>query len=78
MYEFVHNLNWTHIRRLLSVVNPEARMWYLKNASEEMWSTTTLDRNISSLFDESQLEQALIEKMVIAKIGMDAIKVLIK
>ena len=43
-----------------------------------MWSTTTLDRNISSLFDGSQLEQALIEKMVIAKIGMDAIKVLIK
>lgn len=30
VYEFVHNLNWTHIRRLLSVVNPEARMWYLK------------------------------------------------
>lgn len=53
-------------------------MWYLENASEEMWSTTTLDRNISSQFDESQLEQALIEKMVIAKIGMDAIKVLIK
>ena len=43
------------------MVNPEARMWYLKNASEEMWSTTTLDRNISSQFDESQLEQALIE-----------------
>lgn len=30
VYEFVHNLNWTHIRRLLSVVNPEARMWYPK------------------------------------------------
>ncbi|WP_418321077.1 DUF1016 N-terminal domain-containing protein [Segatella hominis] len=39
MYEFVHNLNWTHIRRLLSVTNPKARMWYLRNASEEMWST---------------------------------------
>ncbi len=26
VYEFVHNLNWTHIRRLLSVVNPEARI----------------------------------------------------
>ena len=39
VYEFVHNLNWTHIRRLLSVTNPKARMWYLGNASEEMWST---------------------------------------
>lgn len=46
MYEFVHNLNWTHIRRLLSVTNPNARMWYLISASKEMWSTTTLDRNI--------------------------------
>ena len=55
VYEFVHNLNWTHIRRLLSVVNPEARMWYLKNASEEMWSTTTLDRNISSQYFERRL-----------------------
>lgn len=26
VYEFVHNLNWTHIRRLLSVVNPEVRI----------------------------------------------------
>ena len=55
VYEFVHNLNWTHIRRLLSVVNSEARMWYLKYASEEMWSTTTLDRNISSQYFERRL-----------------------
>ena len=30
-------------------------MWYLKNASEEMWSTTTLDRNISSQYFERRL-----------------------
>lgn len=34
----VHNLSWSHFRRLLSVANPEARMWYLKEASEQMWS----------------------------------------
>lgn len=50
VYEFVHNLNWTHIRRLLSVTDPNARMWYLISASKEMWSTTTLDRNISSQY----------------------------
>ena len=44
MYEFVHNLTWTHIRRLLSVTNEVARKWYLENASRDMWSTTTLDR----------------------------------
>ena len=30
-------------------------MWYLRNASEEMWSTTTLDRNISSQYYERRL-----------------------
>lgn len=55
VYEFVHNLNWTHIRRLLSVTNPNARMWYLISASKEMWSTTTLDRNISSQYFERRL-----------------------
>lgn len=47
VYEFVHNLNWTHIRRLLSVTDPQARQWYLMHAFKDMWSTTTLDRNIS-------------------------------
>lgn len=55
VYEFVHNLNWTHIRRLLSVTNPNARMWYLISASKDMWSTTTLDRNISSQYFERRL-----------------------
>ncbi|MDE6807929.1 MAG: hypothetical protein K2I98_05675 [Prevotella sp.] len=41
--EFVHNLTWTHIRRLLSVTDPVARQWYLTRATKDMWSTTTLD-----------------------------------
>ena len=28
----VHNLEWTHVRRVLSVTSPEARLWYLENA----------------------------------------------
>lgn len=52
LHEFVQNLSWTHIRRLLSVTNPEARKWYLVNASKNMWSTTTLDRNICSQYYE--------------------------
>ena len=55
--ELVHNLTWTHIRRLLSVTNPEARLWYMTLASKDMWSTTTLDRNINSQYYERRLAE---------------------
>ena len=32
----VHNLEWSHIRRVLSVSNPEARLWYLENTSSNI------------------------------------------
>ena len=40
----VHNLEWSHVRRVLSVTNPEARLWYLTSASENMWSTRDSDQ----------------------------------
>lgn len=46
----VHNLNWSHIRRLLSVTDAQARLWYLETADRDMWSVRTLDRNISSQY----------------------------
>ncbi|MBD5340822.1 MAG: DUF1016 domain-containing protein [Bacteroides sp.] len=39
----VQNLTWSHIRRLLSVTDTEAREWYLMRASEDMWSVKTND-----------------------------------
>lgn len=48
----VHNLEWSHVRRILSVSNPEARIWYLEAANENMWSTRELDRNISTQYCE--------------------------
>ncbi|WP_106829993.1 PDDEXK nuclease domain-containing protein [Parabacteroides pacaensis] len=51
----VQNLNWSHIRRILSVSNPEAREWYLKTAADDMWSVKTLDRNISTQYFERRL-----------------------
>lgn len=51
----VQNLTWSHIRRLLSVSNPEARDWYLKTAADDMWSVKTLDRNISTQYYERRL-----------------------
>lgn len=48
-------LTWSHYKRLLSVSNPEARAWYLKEAQEQMWSYRTLDRNIGSQYYERLL-----------------------
>ena len=55
----VHNLEWSHVRRILSVTNPDARLWYLENASKDMWSVRELDRNISSQYFERRLASQL-------------------
>ena len=55
----VHNLEWSHVRRVLSVTSPEARWWYLENASKGMWSVRELDRNISSQYFERRLAAQL-------------------
>ena len=49
-YARVPNLNWTHYRSLLRVADENARYWYLREASREMWNTRTLDRNIGSQY----------------------------
>ena len=55
----VQNLEWSHVRRVLSVTNPDARLWYLKSASENMWSVRELDRNISTQYFERRLAAQL-------------------
>ena len=46
----VHNLTWTHFRSLLRVSDENARLWYMNEASNEEWSSRTLDRNISTQY----------------------------
>lgn len=43
-------LNWSHFQRVLKVGDKSARMFYLTEASDNMWSVRTLDRNISTLY----------------------------
>lgn len=43
-------LSWSHFKRLLSVNDEKARMWYLKEAAEQGWSARTLDRNVSTQY----------------------------
>lgn len=57
-------LTWSHYRRLLSVTNEEARNWYLKEASEQMWSYATLNRNISTQYYERLLMSPKKEEVV--------------
>ena len=46
----VPNLTWTHIRAILRVSDKTAREWYLTEASSQMWSSRTLDRNIATQY----------------------------
>lgn len=46
----VHNLTWSHIRRIMNEADPKAKEWYLKEASEQMWSVRTLSRNIGTQY----------------------------
>ena len=48
-------LTWSHYKRLMHVSNPQAREWYAKEASEQMWSYATLNRNISTQYYERLL-----------------------
>lgn len=63
----VQNLKWTHFRTLLRVADEDARIWYMKEANEQMWSTRTLDRNISTQYYyrllQSPKKEAIIAEM---------------
>lgn len=49
-------LSWTHYRIILQESNAEARAWYENEAANEMWSTRTLQRNISSQYYHRMLQ----------------------
>ena len=46
----VHNLTWSHFRSIIQIADPKAREWYVKEASEQMWSVRTLNRNIGTQY----------------------------
>ena len=43
-------LSWTHYRILTQVEDPKARDWYANEAFSQMWSSNTLQRNVSSQY----------------------------
>ena len=38
-----HELTWSHYRRLISVENEAARLWYMNEAADSVWSTEQTD-----------------------------------
>lgn len=50
LHTCVQNLSWSHIRLLIHIEDEEARLWYMKESSEEMWSVRTLERNITTQY----------------------------
>lgn len=45
-----HELSWTHYRSLIKIENKDARIWYMNEAANSLWSTRQLDRQISTLY----------------------------
>lgn len=43
-------LSWSHFQRVLRVNDENARIYYLNEAAQNMWSIRTLDRNISTMY----------------------------
>ena len=75
-------LSWTHYRIILQEKSAEARDWYEREAANEMWSTRTLQRNISSQYYHRMLmsqhkelvHQEMIEKTTPLQDKMEFIK----
>ena len=61
-----HELSWTHYRSLIKIENKDARIWYMNEAANSMWSTRQLDRQISTLYYDRLLASHN-KKIVIAE-----------
>src|ERR1019366_1553408 len=50
-----HELSWTHYRTLLRGEGEPARLWYMKEAASQGWTTRALERQINTLYYERLL-----------------------
>ena len=68
-------LTWSHLKTLMRVADPQARLWYATEASSQTWSVAALDRQISTLHYErllSSQDQATVQAEAAALIQRDA------
>jgi len=55
IYALRRELSWTHLRLIMRVENENAKEYYMRETSEQNWSTRQLERNINSLYYERLL-----------------------
>ncbi len=48
-------LSWSHYRKLITIENEQARLWYMHEAVEQNWSVRALERQIGVLYYERLL-----------------------
>jgi len=48
-------LSWTHYRSLIRIDNEQARLWYMNEAQQQVWSARALERQIGTLYYERLL-----------------------
>lgn len=58
LYSLRRELTWTHYRLIMRVDNHAAREYYIKEATEQNWSTRQLERNINTLYYERLLKSS--------------------
>lgn len=46
----LQNLTWSHLQAILGEKSEKARLWYMDEASQQMWSVKTLERNVGSQY----------------------------
>jgi predicted nuclease of restriction endonuclease-like (RecB) superfamily len=73
-YTLCSKLTWSHNRLIMRVENPAARLYYLNECAEQMWSVRTLERNMSTFYYERLLSSqnqllALAPSQVVGKIN---------
>jgi hypothetical protein len=73
-YTRVPNLTWSHYRTLLSVTSDDARYWYVKEASREMWSVRTLARNVGSQYYHRLLQSPKKETVIAEMLCFDRLE----
>lgn len=46
----LQNLTWSHLQAILGEKSENARLWYMDEAVQQMWSVKTLERNVGSQY----------------------------
>ena len=62
-YTLCSKLTWSHNRLIMRVQDPEARLWYLKESSDQNWSVRTLERNINTFYYQRVLSNKGLAKI---------------